>query len=1199
MKKLLLSKTIYGVSLFAGLLVVTSLAACSGSGGSGGGGVTPTSTATAITIDNAGVIPVFGNSSTSTVVYVHNNTTQSISGISYSSVANSAKAHTSLSSKFSNLLKLNNSLNSVDGSQCATIAAGQSCPLAIVTPPLSGSSLQGSLKIKASYSLNKKAISFSQIINYAQVQNNQQTAGAKFKAGVDISGYGNPTGYATIYLYGSGQGQVYNVSSMTLNKPAVSIVNGNISGHQIQSNFVQAVEVSSPILASSLNATITVNSNTLSLASTPANNAIKSATKSLKSGKSLLGSGQFSNSVDLAVEPVSAGAILNTGLVPLINTVNGTSVSLLVQNGGNQTAVLGGVSAAAGISALSGCSGETLAPAASCTVNFSVTESGGSGNITIPYSGGSASSIDANVTWFNGVGAALVSMSASSNPLTFSATVGGSTTITVTNIGGYTLSNIIIPTPVVLGGSATAVLANDTCSSQALAINASCSYAVNVADSATDLNQQINLGFRASYAGTSGTQTYNRVMPLGYSSTAYGAVIGLAPVDPSLTISGNNFESTTQVLTISNSGNLPANISGVLSGNPAYLTESATTCGASLAAESSCTSTLKFGPTYSAAGDTGASSYTVDYTAVGQTPSGTVVSSIGWTVQSYAQSISLTAVESSGAASGNGLSETPYIFNGSNPASKLINLTYTNTGTNAIKITGIQNNNSVYAWSMPGDGNSCDNNVTLQPNASCSIQFENVLVTNILALGASVGAAYTENITVPTLTYQDATNSNVQFDAQPNLPTGGTTIYAQSNQATLANTVTVYQAGTTNESVTVSHLLANATGYSDVMVTTQMESYLLSGVYSSTCSSSATAGILTQTCNLSENQLSGSGTYLVNQTLLNADTALNLTTLFSTNVPAQGLVISMNPIFAITDLGVIPTTVYAYIVDAGIMTGGVTQCVVNQTTGLLGNCSLAVSGVFSQPRQIAVYNNFAYVTSASGTVSQCPITANGLTTCVDAGSSLSSVNGIAFNNGFAYIVTSGMDTIIQQCTVAPDGSLSACVAAKTFTYSDSLSGMTINNGFLYIAAEHQGDPGVQKCTISPVDGTISACVFYSQVDGSYNPIFNSPSSIAINNGFAYITNSATSGSNSNSVIQCSVNAVSGALSACAPANSGFVSPNGISIGIGFAYITNTDNNTVSSCAVNLVTGALSACANSGGTDFTGPWGIVVNFPQPG
>ncbi|MBP7781419.1 MAG: beta-propeller fold lactonase family protein [Burkholderiales bacterium] len=509
-----------------GLALVTVASGCSNAG-SASSGISDNSqnTGTAITIDNAGVIPVFGTMPTTTVIYVHNNSVVTISGVNYGVVDNDHQNSSSL---------VQNNYARVDGSQCVAIAAGQSCALKITTPQFSEQSSQGSMLLQASYSLNNKAVSFNQIINYAQVQNNLVTAGAKFKAGIDISGYGNPTGYATIYLYGSGQNQVYNVSSMTINKPAVTIVNGNISGHQIQSNFVQAVEVSSPILSSSISATITVNSSTFQANNTPVNNSTKSPNKSLNASKSLLTSDQFSNSVDLAVEPVAAGAILTTGLIPLLNTVNGTSGSLLVQNSGNQNAVLGSASADAGISNLSGCSGETLAPAASCTISFNVTESGGSGNITIPYTGGSTSSIAANVTWFNGVGAALVSMSASNNPVTFSATVGGSTTITVQNIGGYTLRNISVPAPVVVGGSATATLANNNCAeSVTLPVGSSCSYDVEVADSATDLNQQINLGFSASYAGPSGTQAYSRVMPLAYSSTAI-------PKYVYITNSGNN-----------------------------------------------------------------------------------------------------------------------------------------------------------------------------------------------------------------------------------------------------------------------------------------------------------------------------------------------------------------------------------------------------------------------------------------------------------------------------------------------------------------------------------------------------------------------------------------------------------------------------------------------------------------------------------
>lgn len=112
----------------------------------------------------------------------------------------------------------------------------------------------------------------------------------------------------------------------------------------------------------------------------------------------------------------------------------------------------------------------------------------------------------------------------------------------------------------------------------------------------------------------------------------------------------------------------------------------------------------------------------------------------------------------------------------------------------------------------------------------------------------------------------------------------------------------INEAGTANESVTISHLLANATGYNNILVSTKMESYLIYGVYSGNCSSSSSNGIITQSCNLNNSQVSGSGTYLVNQTLLNPGTDLTLSALFSTNASAQGSIISMNPTFAIADL---------------------------------------------------------------------------------------------------------------------------------------------------------------------------------------------------------------------------------------------------------------------------------------------------------
>ena len=1213
MQRTLLSKSFGLLKVLLGALVFVGLSGCSGSGsssGGGGGGSTPVVTPTVITIDNAGVIPVFGNSSTSTVVYVHNNSNTTVGGISYSALELNSSAKSSFSSKLLSLLNSKKGLSAVvNGSQCSTIAAGQSCPLSIFTPVLNGSNLQGSLEVKASYTLNNKVTTFTQLISYAQVQNNLQPSGAKFQTGVSISGYGNSIGYGVVYLYGSGQNQVYDVSSMIIDKPAVTVANGNISGHQIQSNFVQAVEVSSPILSSAIGATITVNS-TQSANSPQSSQVTNSLNKSLmasKSGKSLSDTSQFSNSASITVEPSTAGAILTTGLVPLINTVNGTSGSMLVRNSGNQAATIGAVTAGAGISNLSGCSSTLLGVGATCTINFNVTESGGSANITVPYTGGSASNVVGNVTWYNGSGAALVSMSSSDDPLSFSATVGGSTTITVTNIGGYALTNISIPNPIVQGGSATATLGTNACSSlESLAIGASCTYVVNVNDNEVDLSQQINVGFSASYAGVGGTSAYSRVLPIIYNSIANGAIVAITPVTASMTISGNSVESTSTELTISNSGNLPANITLSVTGNqPSYLVESSNTCTSTLGANSSCVVTLVLGPTYSSVESSGTVIYTVDYTAGGQVPSGSVSSHINWQVQAYAQSISLESYTAFGASSGDGQSaQTQYEFIalGRDVVSKSITLIYKNTGTNAVKITGIQDTNSVYTWEVGGGDTTCLVGTTvLQPNGTCKLVYINVFESNILALGSSVGTTYVENLIVPTLIYQDAITTSLQFQSQPGIPTGGTTIYAQSNQATLANTITVNEPGTSSESITVSHLLANADDTLNVTVTTKMENYFVTPptvIGLTACTSDVVSGILTQTCIMGKDNLSMSATYLVNQTLLDQDTDLILSALFSTDGRSQ--IVSMNPTYEIVNLGTLPLPNYAYIVDSGSASGRITQCIADTSTGELSDCRVAVNGGFSNPRQIAIYRNVAYVTSTTGSVSKCALGFAGISSCADAGSGLSNVNGIAFNNGLAYIssIVGGVATI-QKCNVADSGGgLSNCVADEIYTSNDSFSGMTTNNGYLYTTGVFNGVSAVLICQIDPSSGALSSCSQYSPVDNDDNSLFVNPSSIAINNGFAYITNSSrgNDGANGGFIIQCAVNQ-NGLLSNCAALNpdEGFYIPSGISISNGVAYITNTRIDSVSSCQIDPVTGWFNPCIFSG-TALSSPFGIVTNFP---
>lgn len=85
------------VKLLVITLGISGLLAIEGCSRSSSNSTTAVKSQTALTIDNAGTIPVFGNSSTSTVVYVHNNTNESISDISYSLTSN--VAHTPLASK--------------------------------------------------------------------------------------------------------------------------------------------------------------------------------------------------------------------------------------------------------------------------------------------------------------------------------------------------------------------------------------------------------------------------------------------------------------------------------------------------------------------------------------------------------------------------------------------------------------------------------------------------------------------------------------------------------------------------------------------------------------------------------------------------------------------------------------------------------------------------------------------------------------------------------------------------------------------------------------------------------------------------------------------------------------------------------------------------------------------------------------------
>ena len=861
------------------VMAISGLLACSSSTcSSDGNSPQPFAVNNPLTIDSAGVVPVIGDNTTTSIIYVHNNTQQTIKEIKYSAKLNTGEG---------------NFLDSNSTGACATIPAGQSCPLTFTTPTISKTTAQGSALITANYSYNNQALQFNQTLSFSRIDDNI-AKGALFSSGVSLSGSGNDMAYGTVYIYGSGLNKVYTVDSITSNKSGVQIIQGNISGKQLQSNYVSALEVSAPTNLLNNAASTTAKTN-LAINNDGGYNATLTAISSSDGNN-------YTSTSNVGVMPSTSGAILTSGNVPIIDTsVANPTGTLYITNAGNQAANIGVISFPAGVTRTGGDCSSTLESTAGCSIVFSVPQSSGNGNITVNYTGGSASSLVSTIVWYNGKNEALLQMTANPNPLTFNASVGANTTVILNNIGGYNLTGITTnqttttgnatstaTTPVCVDSSGTATGTN-------LLIGGSCSYTVTISDAIAE-NGSINFNVSGSYNnGTS--QTYSRVLAVGYTSNQYRALLSV-PAVTMPTIAGNNSESSTSTFKVTNNGEAPAIISGsVLSNNPDYLIMSNNGCASqTINSGESCSITLKLGPTVAQSQLSGTALYTVTYSG-GQTTAGTTATSnINYTVQPDNQSLTMDPITITSGITGTGTNNDPYQIAG-NLNSPSITLTYRNTGTNPVRVTGINNTNSPIAWAL--DATTCSDPVyvvNISPNQTCVIVFKNVLSQYGEAVSGGLTATYTENLIVPTLVLQDIYADMTQFEITPPAPApiNGTTIYVQGNQATLANSVT-QASGTT---VTVSHSLANATGYPSLTVVSQMEDYFSGTPSATNCTTNPESGVMTQTCTLS--QSAGIATASVIYTKNSAYFGSDLHVLF--DLTTTGVVVSFTPLSALITL---------------------------------------------------------------------------------------------------------------------------------------------------------------------------------------------------------------------------------------------------------------------------------------------------------
>ncbi len=450
------------------VVIALNLISC---GDGGGSGITSSNvqSSSALTIDNAGVVPLLNSASTGSLIYVHNNTSQTINNISYTIKNNSLTPDNVI----------------LWGNECTSIVAHSRCALHFTINPLSGVASQSSAVIKASNS----SYSFSQILNYAQVYNNT-TSGVIINSSVSLNNFGNPTAYGTLYAY-AGAGSDYTLTSMVSDNPKLSFID-NYFGQSLLANNVIAFEVS-------------------------ANSDIDMANIRLNS---MSMSSSYTSNIHVATVASSDGAILTSGLLPIINTSSTTTGSLVIINAGNTTATLGSISYPSGVTSASGSGqcGATLVQGASCSIYFTTPILDGNGTISIPYTGGAGGALAQTLTWYNSQGGgALVQMSANPSPVSVFANSGATATVvSVTNLGAYPLTGITT-SATTYTGSATESIVSDTCTGVTLAYNASCSYTINISDTVVEASQQINAGISASYNNGS-ARTYSRILAINYTS---------------------------------------------------------------------------------------------------------------------------------------------------------------------------------------------------------------------------------------------------------------------------------------------------------------------------------------------------------------------------------------------------------------------------------------------------------------------------------------------------------------------------------------------------------------------------------------------------------------------------------------------------------------------------------------------------------
>ena len=268
----------------------------------------------------------------------------------------------------------------------------------------------------------------------------------------------------------------------------------------------------------------------------------------------------------------------------------------------------------------------------------------------------------------------------------------------------------------------------------------------------------------------------------------------------------------------------------------------------------------------------------------------------------------------------------------------------------------------------------------------------------------------------------------------------------------------------------------------------------------------------------------------------------------------------------------------------------ISLCDVSSVDGTFKNCTIAATGSppFSNPEAIALNpsKTFLYVANITGSVSYCAVDSStgALTNCSETGNITTGGGGVAINAlGTLAYFSDANNNNVSYCQInSHTGRLENCaITGNDFNVPSDL----VLNADGTIAYVTNLANSVSICNVNNPDGTL-VCPYKIFGFDESEGITLHPSGL-----FAYVTNNG-----SNSITLCDVHPYTGLLTNCNQTGGQFDGFGNIAFNQDGrrAYIPRSATNTVSLCEVNQKNGILSNCRDSHGTGFDRPSGILLN-----